>query len=104
MFYHKAAVMGALVLKTGVFRLYALRIPSKRKRAAIGKTLELPEAKYLCTKKWGNSKTTRKLTIASIWDIIKQYLYIRTVFTICSKVIFKKWRNHNGREEKYFNI
>jgi len=37
--------------------LYApLRIPSKRKRAAIGKTLELPEAKYLCIKKWGNSK------------------------------------------------
>jgi len=37
--------------------LYApLRIPSKRKRAAIGKTLELPETKYLCIKKWGNSK------------------------------------------------
>ncbi len=56
MFYQKAAVMGALVLKpcfqclieTFVsikhLGLYApLRIPSKRKRAAIGKTLELPE-------------------------------------------------------------
>ena len=37
MFYHKAAVMGTL-------GLYApLRIPSKRERAAVGKTLELPE-------------------------------------------------------------
>jgi hypothetical protein len=37
--------------------LYApLRIPSKRKRAAIGKTLELPEAKYLCIKKMGKLK------------------------------------------------
>ncbi len=56
MFYHKAAVMGTLVLKpcsqclieTFVsikhLRLYApLRIPSKRKRAAWGKILELPE-------------------------------------------------------------
>ena len=44
MFYHKAAVWGALVLKSGLFRFYApLRIPSKRKRAAGGKILELPE-------------------------------------------------------------
>jgi len=43
-FYHKAAVMGALVLKPCYLRLYApLRIPSKRKRAAWGKILELPE-------------------------------------------------------------
>jgi len=44
MFYQKAAVMGALVLKSGSFRFYApLRIPSKRERAAVGKILELPE-------------------------------------------------------------
>jgi len=50
MFYHKAAVMGALVLKprkcfAETLGLYApLRIPSKRKRAAGGKILELPES------------------------------------------------------------
>ena len=44
MFYQKTAVMGALVLKSGIFRFYApLRIPSKCKRAALGKHLELPE-------------------------------------------------------------
>jgi len=44
MFYHKAAVMGTLVLKPCSLRLYApLRIPSKRKRAVVGKILELPE-------------------------------------------------------------
>jgi len=44
MFYQKAAVMGTLVLESGFFRFYApLRIPSKRKRAAVGKILELPE-------------------------------------------------------------
>jgi len=38
MFYHKAAVMGALVLKSGIFRFYApLRIPSKRKRLLLVK-------------------------------------------------------------------
>jgi len=52
MFYHKAVVIKALVLKSGFFRFYApLCIPSKPGRAAIGKTLELPEAKYLYTKK-----------------------------------------------------
>jgi len=55
MFYQKAAVMGALVLESGLFRFYApLRIPSKRKRAAGGKILELPEPEYLRIKKWGN--------------------------------------------------
>jgi len=50
MFYQKAAVMGALVLKPCLLRLYApLRIPSKRKRAADGKILELPEPHNLCT-------------------------------------------------------
>ena len=44
MFYQKAAVMGTLVLESGFFRFYApLRIPSKRKRAVVGKILELPE-------------------------------------------------------------
>jgi len=44
MFYQKAAVMGTLVLKPRLLGLYApLRIPSKCKRAAIGKHLELPE-------------------------------------------------------------
>jgi len=49
MFYQKAAVMGALVLKprkcfVETLGLYApLRIPSKCKRAAVGKHLELPE-------------------------------------------------------------
>ncbi len=64
MFYYKAAVMGALVLKPRFqclietfvsikhLGLYApLRIPSKRERAAGSKILELPEAKYLCIKK-----------------------------------------------------
>jgi len=57
MFYYNAAVMGALVLKLRFLWLYApLRIPSKRKRAAGSKTLELPEAKYLCIKKTGKLK------------------------------------------------
>jgi len=64
MFYYKAAVMGALVLKLRFqclietvvsikhLGLYApLRIPFKRKWAAGSKTLELPEAKYLYIKK-----------------------------------------------------
>ena len=58
MFYYKAAVMGALVLKPRLkcfaetLGLYApLRIPFKRKWAADSKTLELPEPKYLCIKK-----------------------------------------------------
>jgi hypothetical protein len=57
MFYQKAAVMGTLVLKPCFLRLYApLRIPSKRKRAAVGKTLELPELHNLCIKKMGKLK------------------------------------------------
>jgi len=57
MFYQKAAVMGALVLKSGFqclietfvsikyLRFYApLRIPSKRKRAACGKTFGIARA------------------------------------------------------------
>jgi len=52
MFYQKAAVMGALVLKPCSLRLYApLRIPSKRNACkamfatwlSVGKILELPE-------------------------------------------------------------
>jgi len=51
--------LGALVLKSGIFRFYApLRIPSKRKRAAGGKILELPEPGYLCIKKCGNLNLT----------------------------------------------
>jgi len=50
MFYQKAAVMGALVLKPCFLRLYApLRIPSKRERAAVGKHLEFPEPHNLRT-------------------------------------------------------
>ncbi len=57
MFYQKAAVMGTLVLKPCSLRLYApLRIPSKCKRAAVGKHLELPESRYLCIKKVGKLK------------------------------------------------
>jgi hypothetical protein len=38
MFYHKATVMGALVLKPRLWELYApLRIPSKRKRLPLVK-------------------------------------------------------------------
>jgi hypothetical protein len=52
MFYHKAAVMGVLVLKSGSFRFYApLRIPSKHNACkamlqtwlCVGKILEFPE-------------------------------------------------------------
>ena len=44
--------MGPLVLKPCLLRLYApLRDPSKRKRAADGKILELPEPGYLRIKK-----------------------------------------------------
>jgi len=40
----KGSCMGTLVLKSGIFRFYApLRIPSKCKRVALGKHLELPE-------------------------------------------------------------
>jgi len=57
MFYYKAAVMGALVLESGLFRFYApLRIPFKRKWAAGSKTLELPEPHNLCIKKMDNLK------------------------------------------------
>ncbi len=56
MFYQKAAIMGTLVLKSGIYAL--LRIPFKRKRAAGGKHLELPEPRCLHIKKWGNSKNT----------------------------------------------
>ncbi len=69
MFYHKAAVWGRWCLNL-VFnayietfvsikhlRFYApLRIPSKCKRAAVGKHLELPEPRYLCIKKMGKFK------------------------------------------------
>jgi len=54
--------LGTLVLKprkcfAETLGLYApLRIPSKRKRAAVGKILELPEPKYLCIKKMGEFK------------------------------------------------
>ncbi len=69
MFYHKAAVMGALVLKPRLLGLYApLRIPFKRERAAIGKTLELPEAKYLCIK-MGKLKK-RGFSISNIYVIV----------------------------------
>ena len=58
-FYQKAAIIRALMLKSGIFRFYApLRIPSKRKRAAGGKILELPEPGYLCIKKCGNLNLT----------------------------------------------
>ncbi|RKI39149.1 hypothetical protein D7V86_23170 [bacterium D16-51] len=41
--------MGTLVLEPCFLRVYApLRFPSKRKRGAIGKILELPRAVNLC--------------------------------------------------------
>jgi hypothetical protein len=41
--------MGALVLKPRILGLYVpLRIPFKRKRAAVGKTLKLTEPINLC--------------------------------------------------------
>ena len=47
MFYQKTAVMGALVLKSGIQCLI---------ETFVGKTLELPESHNLCTKKTGKLK------------------------------------------------
>jgi len=45
----KGSCMGALVLKPRILGLYVqLRIPLKRKRAAVGKTLKLTEPINLC--------------------------------------------------------
>ena len=49
------------MLKLRFLWLYApLRIPFKRKRAAVGKILELPEPKYFYTKKMGKLKKIMK--------------------------------------------
>jgi hypothetical protein len=73
----KSSCMGTLVLKSGIFRFYApLRIPSKRKRAAVGKTLELPEAKYLYIKKMGKLKNDFHIEIPQIVRYNKQHMYI----------------------------
>jgi len=71
MFYQKAAVMDTLVFKPCFLRLYApLCIHPSGMRAKpcvtwlfVGKILELPEAKYLCIKKRGNSKHFFKMLL-----------------------------------------
>ncbi len=60
--------------------LYApLRIPSKRERAAGGKILELPEAKYLCIKKMGKFKACLDETGISA-HLFLNYKYSRKLY------------------------
>ncbi len=76
----KGSCLGALVLKLRFLWLYApLRILSKHKWAAGGKTLELPGSHNLCTKKMWKLKYKNILIHLSgliIINIIKPIFYL----------------------------